>query len=274
MLKVTLTPGQGHRGGVCGDIQGVQDLGLRGGSADLAVGRDSSGLPPAVPEQAPGLHKVRRDLLPCLIAGPRPGQYPAARLRPTALPIAAKIVIGSPPAETVGSAGMTVHSSAADGISCGQPRTIPSAGQRTCRAAPRAPNRRCCRGAQRPCGPHAPTPVFASHTRSATMARRSSRASGAAIGARRRSSSSADLSRPAGSSPTGTGPSMAVPSGTRCPCLVGGQVDRQGEESRRAQVRLHRPEPCRVRPPLIRRVRLDRPDERHRAAAAGLSPAQ
>jgi hypothetical protein len=64
--------------------------------------------------------------------------------------------------------------------------------------------------------PHPPTPVFASHTRSATVAGRSSTASQAAIGARRRSSSSADRNRPAGSSPTGTGPSMSVPSGTKC----------------------------------------------------------
>jgi hypothetical protein len=75
-------------------------------------------------------------------------------------------------------------------------------GQRTYRAAPRAPTRRCRPGVHRPCGPHPPTPVFASHTRLATVARRSSRASEAAISARRRSSSSADLSGPAGSSPT------------------------------------------------------------------------
>jgi hypothetical protein len=89
-------------------------------------------------------------------------------------------------------------------------------GQPTCRAVPPAPTRRYRPGVQRPCGPHAPTPGFASHTRSATMARRSSKASEAAIGASRRSRSSAELSRPAGSSPTGTGPSTSVPSGIRC----------------------------------------------------------
>jgi hypothetical protein len=35
----------------------------------------------------------------------------------------------------------------------------PAPGQQTCRAAPRAPTRRCRRGVQRPCGPHPPTPV-------------------------------------------------------------------------------------------------------------------
>jgi hypothetical protein len=45
-----------------------------------------------------------------------------ARLRPTALPIAANMAIGSPLAETVGSARRTAHSSAAS-----HPRTIPSA---------------------------------------------------------------------------------------------------------------------------------------------------
>jgi len=93
---------------------------------------------------------------------------------------------------------------------------FPTPGQRTCQAALRAPTRRCRPGAQRPCGPHPPTPVFASHTRSATVARRSSTASEAAIGATRRSRSTADCSRPTGSSPTGTGPSISVQSRTNC----------------------------------------------------------
>jgi hypothetical protein len=46
---------------------------------------------------------------------------------------------------------------------------FPAPGQRTCRAVPRAPTRRCRRGVQRPYGPHPPTPVFASHTRSAAL---------------------------------------------------------------------------------------------------------
>jgi len=38
MLKIALIPGQGHRSGVCRDIQRVQYLGVGGGGADLAVG--------------------------------------------------------------------------------------------------------------------------------------------------------------------------------------------------------------------------------------------
>ena len=59
--------------------------------------------------------------------GPRPGQCLAARLRPIALPIAARRAIGSAPAESVGSTGRTAHKSAAECISCGQPGTISSA---------------------------------------------------------------------------------------------------------------------------------------------------
>jgi hypothetical protein len=81
-------------------------------------------------KQPLGLHEVGCDLLPCLISRPLPGPCPAARLRPTALPIAAKTAIGSPLAETVGSSGRTAHSWAADCISCGQPRTIPGARSR------------------------------------------------------------------------------------------------------------------------------------------------
>jgi hypothetical protein len=54
-------------------------------------------------------------------------QSDIARLRPTALPIATNMAIGSPLAETVGSAGSPAHSSAADCINCGHPRTIFSA---------------------------------------------------------------------------------------------------------------------------------------------------
>jgi hypothetical protein len=38
MLKVTLIPGQGHRCGVCRDIQGVHDLGPGGGWFNRALG--------------------------------------------------------------------------------------------------------------------------------------------------------------------------------------------------------------------------------------------
>jgi hypothetical protein len=58
---------------------------------------------------------------------PRPGQCPAPRPRSTARPITAKMAIGSALGETVGSGGRTAHSSAVDRISCGHPRTIPSA---------------------------------------------------------------------------------------------------------------------------------------------------
>jgi hypothetical protein len=59
--------------------------------------------------------------------GPRSGQCPAVRLRSTARPNAAKTAIGSALTETVGSGGRTAHNSAADHISCGHQRTIPSA---------------------------------------------------------------------------------------------------------------------------------------------------
>jgi hypothetical protein len=64
---------------------------------------------------------------PCLIFRPCPGQCAAARLRATALPIAAMMAIGSPVAETVASGRRTAHSWTADCISCGHPRTIPNA---------------------------------------------------------------------------------------------------------------------------------------------------
>jgi hypothetical protein len=78
-------------------------------------------------KEAPGLDEFDAICSNTSSLGPRPGQCPAARPRPTARPIAGKVAIGSPLAETVGSGGRTAHSSAADCISCGQPRTIPGA---------------------------------------------------------------------------------------------------------------------------------------------------
>jgi hypothetical protein len=262
-------------------------------TVDDLLGHDAAVASGAGPVQ--GL--MRSAPMPYLSA-PAPGQCPAARPRPTPLPIAARRAIGSPLAETVGSGGRTAHSWAADCISCGHPRTIPSASQRTCRAAPRALTRRYRPGSQRPCGPHLPTPVFASHARSATVARRSSRASGAATGARRRRSS-ADLSRSAGSPPTGTGttPARVSAVSTSVACLfnrtsfeLSSQKPRQTARPRTYLLKLlpgslsparragDRPNsdprygaPSRPGLLLIRRVRFDRPDEGHRAAATGLS---
>jgi hypothetical protein len=73
MLKVTLIPAQSHRGGVRGDIQHMQYLGVGGGRAGLAVGRYSCGCHGLLLKQAPGLYEVRCDLLPCLIPRPPPG---------------------------------------------------------------------------------------------------------------------------------------------------------------------------------------------------------
>ena len=52
---------------------------------------------------------------------------------------------------------------------------------------------------------------------------------------------SADLSRPAGSPQTGTGPSMSITVRDQVPGLVGGQVDTESEELSR------RSSPCAIR---------------------------
>ncbi len=58
---------------------------------------------PPVYEAGAGPKRSSARSAPCLISWPCPGQCPAARLRPTALPIAVKMAIGSPLAETAGS---------------------------------------------------------------------------------------------------------------------------------------------------------------------------
>jgi hypothetical protein len=83
------------------------------------------------------------------------------------------------------------------------------------RGASRGPARRCRRVAPRPCDDLPPTQVFASHTRSATCARRPYSPVPARGVVTRRRSCSADRRRPVGSSPTGTGPSTGIASGSR-----------------------------------------------------------
>jgi hypothetical protein len=58
MLQVTLIRGQGHRGGMCRDIQRVQYLGVGADWDGLAVGRDGFGCHRLSWKQASGLHEV------------------------------------------------------------------------------------------------------------------------------------------------------------------------------------------------------------------------
>ena len=63
-LKVMLIPGQGHCGGVRGDIQRVKYLRVGGGEPGLVWRRDSFGCHRLAQKQAPGLSEVRPDLRP------------------------------------------------------------------------------------------------------------------------------------------------------------------------------------------------------------------
>jgi hypothetical protein len=110
---------------VRGDIQRVHYLRGGGGGSGLVGRRDRFGCHTLSLQQASGPSEVRPDLLPGLIRRPLPGPVSRDKLWRRALPI--KIATGSPLAETVGSGGRMAHSSAADLISWGHSRTMPSA---------------------------------------------------------------------------------------------------------------------------------------------------
>jgi hypothetical protein len=142
----------------------------------------------------------------CSSVGPCLGQCPAVTLRPIASPTARNSSIGSNSDGLSGVEGKTAHVRPLTPRAGSSSSPWPEPDRVLRPAASRGPARRCRPIAPRPCDDQPPTPVFASHTRSATCVRRACSPIPAPGVATRRSSCSADRRRPAGFIPDRDGP--------------------------------------------------------------------